>query len=224
MKLNDANKNKHAGMDSEKKKIVIADDHTLFRQGLKFILGEVENTEVVADVSNGQELIEATSRIKPDLIIMDISMPVLNGIEASRIILQHNPYMKILVVSMFDNEKYYQTLIDQGVKGFILKDADNSAFKEAVLNILSGRTYFSQELLLRLIRKQKHNPNPDFTKRELEVLEQLCKGLTTCEIAEKLFVSVRTVENHKASLLTKTGCKNSLSLLLYAIKNNLVVI
>ncbi len=209
-------------MANRKQSVIIADDHTLFRQGLKLILEDIENIEVVADVADGKELIEVATLMKPDLIIMDINMPHVNGIEASRILLQDNPDFRILVISMYGDEQYYSSVIENGVKGFILKDADNSELRLAVKTILNGKTYFSQELLLKLIKNRQTNAQIAITKREKEILALICQGLNSAEIAEKLFLSERTVENHRANLLDKTGCRNSLSLVIYALRNNLV--
>ncbi|MBN1144984.1 MAG: response regulator transcription factor [Bacteroidales bacterium] len=201
---------------------MLADDHTLFRQGLKLILEDLKDIEIIADVSNGKELIEAARPLKPDLIIMDINMPIVNGIEASRILLQEDPGMKILVVSMYGDEQYYNSVIENGVSGFILKDAENEELKTAIRMILSGRTYFSQSLLLTLIRSRQSSVEINISQREHEILNLICEGLSSAEIAGKLFLSERTVDNHRANLLAKTGCRNSLSLVLYAFKNNLV--
>jgi DNA-binding NarL/FixJ family response regulator len=209
-------------MVRQKQTVIIADDHTLFRQGLKLILEDIENIEVIADVPDGKELIEVIPVLKPDLIIMDINMPHVNGIDASRILLQEYPDLKILVVSMYGDEQYYNSVIENGVKGFILKDADNSELRLAVKSILNGKTYFSQELLLKLIRNHQTNAQISITTREKEILSLLYLGLSSSEIAEKLFLSERTVENHRANLLDKTGCRNSLSLIIYALKNNLL--
>ncbi|HLO57719.1 MAG TPA: response regulator transcription factor [Bacteroidales bacterium] len=210
-------------MTSDRKsKVIIADDHTLFRQGLKLILEDLDNIEVVADVANGKELVEITHQLNPDLIIMDINMPQVNGIEASRILLHENPELKILVVSMYGDEQYYNSVIENGVKGFILKDAENTELRAAVNLILSGKTYFSQELLLKLIRNRKNSNQIVLTQRERQILELICQGMNSSEIAGKLFLSERTIENHRANLLDKTGCRNSLSLVLYAFRNNLV--
>jgi DNA-binding NarL/FixJ family response regulator len=209
-------------MAKQKQTVIIADDHNLFRQGLKLILEDIENIEVIADVPNGKELIEVTPVLKPDLIIMDINMPHVNGIDASRILLQEYPDLKILVVSMYGDEQYYNSVIENGVKGFILKDADNSELRLAVKSILNGKTYFSQDLLLKLIRNHQTNAQILLTTREKEILSLLYLGLSSSEIAEKLFLSERTVENHRANLLDKTGCRNSLSLIIYALKNNLL--
>jgi DNA-binding NarL/FixJ family response regulator len=209
-------------MINKKYRVIIADDHSLFRQGLKLILMELNDIEVVADVPNGKELVEIAGILEPDLVIMDINMPFLNGIEASKILARDHGEIKILVVSMYGDEQYYNSVIENGVKGFILKDADNSELKTAVRDILNGKTYFSQELLLRLIRSKQTPANVNLTSREQEILELICQGLGTGEISAKLFLSDRTIDNHKASLFAKTGCKNSLSLVLFALKNNLV--
>jgi DNA-binding NarL/FixJ family response regulator len=211
-------------MTNKKYRVIIADDHSLFRQGLKLILMELDDIEVIADVPNGKELIEIAGILEPDLVIMDINMPFLNGIEASKILARDNPEIKILVVSMYGDEQYYNSVIENGVKGFILKDADNSELKTAVRDILNSKTYFSQELLLRLIRNRQTPANINLTSREQEILELICQGLGTAEISAKLFLSDRTVENHKANLFAKTGCKNSLSLVIFAFKNNLVTL
>ena len=209
-------------MINKKYRVIIADDHSLFRQGLKLILMELNDIEVIADVPNGKELVEIAGILEPDLVIMDINMPFLNGIEASKILARDHPEIKILVVSMYGDEQYYNSVIENGVKGFILKDADNSELKTAVRDILNGKTYFSQELLLRLIRNKQTPANINLTSREQEILELICQGLGTAEISAKLFLSDRTIENHKANLFAKTGCKNSLSLVIFAFKNNLV--
>jgi DNA-binding NarL/FixJ family response regulator len=211
-------------LTNKKNRIIIADDHSLFRQGLKLILEDIENVEVVADVANGKELIEITGMLRPDLIIMDINMPLVNGIEASRLLLHENPDLKILVISMYGEEQYYNSVIENGVKGFILKDAENTELRAAVNLILNGKTYFSQELLLKLIRNRKANAQISLTHREQEVLNLICQGFSSMEIALKLFLSERTVESHRANLLDKTGCRNSLSLVLFAFRNNLVTI
>jgi len=209
-------------MKSNKKRVIIADDHSLFRQGLKLILMDLEDIEVIADVSDGKELLEAAGILLPDLIIMDINMPLMNGIEASRILTKEHPGIRILVISMYGDEQYYNNMIENGVKGFILKDADNSELKTAIRAILNGQTYFSQELLLKLIKNKKAPHDMSLTTREKQILELICQGQGTSDISGKLFLSERTVENHKASLFAKTGCKNSLALVIFAVKNNLV--
>lgn len=209
---------------NNKYRVIIADDHALFRQGLKLILMELEDIEIIADVPNGKELLEVANLLLPDLVIMDINMPLLNGIEASRILSREHPEIRILVVSMYGDEQYYNSVIENGVKGFILKEADNSELKTAVRTILNGKTYFSQELLLRLIRSKQAPKNINLTQREQEILDLMCEGFGTAEISSRLFLSERTVENHKASLFSKTDCNNSLSLVIFAVKNKMVTL
>jgi len=204
-------------------KTVIVDDHNLFRNGLKFILNQFENIEVVGEASNGKEFLILLENITlPDIVLLDINMPILNGIEAAKISLQKYPKLKIIVLSMYGESEYYNTMIDIGVKGFILKDCDNKELKEAIERVHAGGTYFSQEILISLIKEKKSNEKINLTKREKEILELICKGYSNNEIAEKLFISQRTVERHRANLLEKTNSKNSISLVVFALKNKLV--
>jgi DNA-binding NarL/FixJ family response regulator len=205
-------------------RIIIVDDHKLFRNGLRFILSEIEGVEVIGEASNGKEFLELLKYLKPDIVLMDISMPVMNGVEASREALETYPNLKILVLSMFGEDAYYNTMIDIGVKGFILKDSDNSELKNAIHSIIQGNNYFSQDLLLKIIRNKTTAPTIKLSRRESEILTLICKGHSTNLISEQLHISNRTVERHRASLLAKTESSNSISLVIYAIKNNLVKI
>ncbi len=210
----------------KQKKIAVAivDDHQLFRNGLKFIIGNEADMEVIIEAPNGKDFLKSLENIKPDVILMDINMPEMDGVETTRQALLKYPDLLILVLSMYSDIEYYNTMIDLGVKGFILKDIDNNELAEAIRRVNSGGTYFSQELLLRLIKHKPEGSGIDFTRREKEVLELICKGYSNQKISEELFISQRTVERHRSSLLEKTSSKNSISLVVYAIKNNLVKI
>ncbi len=208
----------------EKYKIIIVDDHKLFRNGLRFILNEIQNVQVVGEASNGKEFINLLEFVVPDLVLMDINMPVMNGVTASKIALEKYPQLNILILSMYGDTEYYNTMIDIGVKGFILKDIDNKELEDAIEKVISGGTYFSQELLLNLIKSKTFNENIVLTKREKEVLGLICKGFSNQQISEQLFISQRTVERHRSSLLLKTDSKNSISLVVYAIKHKLISI
>lgn len=210
--------------NTPKNKIFIVDDHNLFRNGLKFIMEDMDDVEVVAEASNGQEFLSLLDVVKPDLVLMDISMPVLNGVEATRISLERNPDLNILVLTMFGEDAYYNTMIELGVKGFLLKDAENQELKDGIRTILKGGTYFSQELLLNLIKHRSDNNSVVLTRREQEVLALICKGYSNSQISDELHISQRTVERHRSNLLLKTESNNSISLVVYAIKNNLVSI
>jgi len=149
-------------------------------------------------------------------------MPIMNGIEAAREILKTNPNQAILVLSMYDSEEYYNAFIDMGVRGFLLKDSSNHELITAMEKIIKGDSYFSQELLMKIIKNKDESKDLHLTPRELDVLHLICKGHSNFEISEKLFISQRTVERHRANLLEKTGSSNSIKLVLFAIRNNIV--
>lgn len=202
--------------------IIIVDDHKLFRSGLKYILEESNLYHVIAEASNGEELLDLLKNHTPDLVILDINMPVMNGIEAAKKAIALYPGLFILILSMHSESEYYTTLLETGVKGFVLKDADNDEFFIAIQKVLRGGTYFSQELLLNIIRKGSEIIAVKLTRREREVLELLSKGHSNQEISGFLNISQRTVERHRTILLEKTGSRNSVSLIVYAIKNKLI--
>lgn len=210
--------------EKPKIKVAIVDDHQLFRNGLKFIIGNESDMEVIIEASNGKEFIFFLENLKPDIVLMDINMPEMDGVETSRKSLEIYPDLNILVLSMYGDVEYYNTMIDLGVKGFILKDIDNNELTNAIRKVYTGGNYFSQELLLNLIKNKPDGSGIDLTKREMEVLELICKGYSNQQISEELFISQRTVERHRSSLLYKTDSKNSVSLVVFAIKNNLVKI
>ena len=202
--------------------IIIVDDHRLFRSGLKYIIDESLKYQVIGEASNGMELLDLLANVTPQLVIMDINMPVMNGIEATRQVLEKYPAMKILILSMYSETEYYNTLLDLGIKGFVLKDADNEEFFLAIHRVLSGGTYYSQELLLNIIHRKTTATSIKISRREKEILELVSLGLSNQEISNKLTISQRTVERHRTNLLEKTGSKNSIRLIIYALKNNLI--
>jgi len=210
--------------------IIIVDDHLIFRQGLKSIITIENIANVVGEASNGLELIQLLSHLKPDIVLMDIDMPHMNGLEATEKALKIMPELKIIAFSMFSDEEYYYKMIDRGVKGFILKTSGINELENAIQNVMMGDTYFSNELLRKIIsnlgrtNSNKQTIQDLLTEREIEVLQQICYGLSTEEIAEKLFISPKTVKSHKSNLLEKTECKNTPSLILFAIKNKLAEI
>ena len=212
--------------------IMLVDDHKLFRDGLKFVLDQIKDLKVVAEASNGKEFLEIIETVDVDLVLMDISMPELDGIQATMRAMQVKPDLKIIALSMYSEEEYYNKMLEAGVKGFILKETGKEELERAIREVLDGGSYFSQKLLTSIIAninkpgEKKVSPQDEshLTRRELEVLQLICEGLTNSEIAEKLFISTRTVEGHKTSLITKTGVKSSISLVLYALRNNMVSI
>lgn len=206
--------------------LLIADDHQLFRNGLKILLDAFDEFIVVGEASNGEELLPLLENCTCDIVLMDINMPVMDGITATRKALEINPGVKVIALSMYGEEEYYYKMVDAGVKGFLLKDSDINEVKEAILTINNGGNYFSQDLLHSVIQKIKTRENEtrmaNLSKREKEVLLKICEGFSNQEIADTLFISKRTVDKHRANLLSKTGSKNTASLILYVIKNKII--
>jgi DNA-binding NarL/FixJ family response regulator len=208
-------------------KVILVDDHNLFRNGLKLLLSGYPNIHVVAEASEGEEFITVLENTPADVVLLDIEMPGMNGIEATRAAIAKYPDLKIISLSMYGEEEYYYKMIDAGVKGFILKSSDISEVIKAIQAVLTGGTYFTPDVLYNVVKNIKTvvgNPNntASLSERELEVLEQICRGLSNQEIADALFISKRTVEKHRASLLSKTNTKNTAHLVMYAIENKLV--
>lgn len=201
---------------------IIVDDHRILRDGIKALLREMKHVELVGEASNGLELIPLLQRCNVDLILMDINMPKMDGIEASREALRICPSVKIIVLSMHDDINHYDSMVEIGVDGFLLKESNYNELEKAIESVFDGRPYFSQELLLKLLRSKRQAATIEISKREKDVLELICKGLSTSDIAEKLFLSVSSIEKHRAELLVKTNSPNSTALAVYAIKNNLV--
>ena len=207
--------------------VIIVDDHTLFRNGLKILLNNFENINVVGEASDGKEYLDKINIIKADIVLMDINMPVMDGIEATKKSLIKFPDLKIIALSMYSDAEYYYKMIDAGVKGFLLKNSDIKEVVDAIKKINNGENYFSQELLYNVVKninptEKTENQQVKLSKRELEVLVQICKGLSNQEIADVLSISKRTVDKHRANLLSKTLSKNTASLVMYAIENKLV--
>ena len=212
----------------EKIRIIIADDHQLFRNGLKILLNAFPDFEVSGEASNGEEFLRLIKTVKADIALMDINMPEMDGIEATRRGLRIVPGMNIIALSMYGEEEYYYKMVDAGAKGFLLKDSDINEVRDAITTVFRGGSYFSQELLYHVIQKIKHreheSKSANLSRREKEILLKICEGLSNQQIAETLFISKRTVDKHRANLLGKTNSKNTASLILFAIKNKLIEI
>ncbi len=212
-------------------KIVLVDDHTLFRNGLRTLLDGIEGFSVVGEASNGVELLELLPGIAPDVILLDIEMPKMNGIVTAEEVLRRYPDLKIITLSMYGDEDYYFKMVSLGAKGFILKNSEIKEVVAAIETVVDGGSYFSQELLFNLVSNLKSAPSSDsegglemLSQRESEILLHICRGESNSEIADSLFISKRTVDKHRSNILSKTGCKNTANLVVYAIKNNLVEI
>ena len=187
----------------KKLRIYIVDDHKLFREGLKLLLSTQDFVHHIYEASSGRDFIENLSFVDCDLVLMDIEMPEMNGIEATEQALRIRPDLKVIVLSMYGDEQYYYKMVDVGVK-------------ELLVNILNNMRDGGQH------KPEPETPDNEISERELEILYHVCLGLSNQEIADKLFISKRTVDKHRANLLSKTGCRNTAALVMYAIKNKMI--
>ena len=212
-------------------RLYIVDDHKLFREGLKLLLSTQDFVQHIYEASNGKEFVENLSFVDCDVVLMDIEMPEMNGVEATELALRMKPDLKIIVLSMYGDEQYYYKMVDAGVKGFVLKNSGIEKVITAIHKVAAGENYFSEELLINILNNMRDNgknepdtPDSEISEREMEILYYVCLGLSNQEIADKLFISKRTVDKHRANLLSKTGCRNTAALVMYAIKNKLIAI
>jgi len=210
-------------------KIILVDDHKMFREGLRFALSNLEGMEVVGEAENGKAFLKLLEQTPTDVVLMDISMPLMDGAEATEKAMEANPEIKIIALSMFGDAEYYQKMVAKGVKGFLMKETGIDELARAIQRVHSGDTYFSQQLLQNIIThitnpvvRAPKNKTLELTKREEEVLNLICKGYSNKEIADALFISQKTVEGHKSNLMDKTNTKSAINLMLFAIKNGLV--
>lgn len=209
-------------------RIALVDDHTLFRRGLKMLLASCPDFDVVAEASSGEEFLELLDAARPDVVFMDYSMGGINGAETTERALARVPDLKVISLTMFGDNAYYSRMAAAGAKGFLLKDSEFDEVVEAVNTVCDGGTYFSALLLESISHSLRVTPTAGsdgqdaLSDREIEILVGICQGLSTQEIADKHFISKRTVDKHRANILEKSGCKNTASLVVYAIKNGLV--
>lgn len=212
-------------------KIILVDDHLIFRDGLRLVIEEGGLGEVIAEANNGLHFLEMVQNYKPDIVLMDIEMPIMNGMEATEKALSIQPNLKIIMLSMYGDRKLYSQLLNAGAKGFIIKTSGKKELSNAINNVMNGESHFSNDLLLKIIvdfnRKASINQNKylnelKITKREFEVLELLCLGLSAKEVSDKLSISIKTIETHRSKLMQKTQTKNTINLVIYAIKHKLI--
>lgn len=210
-----------------KTRVIIVEDHAIFREGLKRVIESMAGVELVGEAENGIQFLELMKKKKTDIVLMDIKMSGMDGIEATEKALMIYPNLRIIILTMFGEEEYLYSLIQKGISGFMLKTARITEIERAIQMVAEGKQYFSPEingLLVKKLRQVTSNEIETLSQRENEVLILICKGYSTVQIADKLFASKRTIEGYKARLLEKTGQPTTLNLVIFALKNKLVTL
>ena len=207
--------------------IVIADDHAMMREGIKRLLEFDGSMKVIAEAADGNECLSILSKIKPDILLLDINMPNKNGIEVLKEIREIDSELKVLILTVHNEVEYLVKAVDIGVNGYILKDSESTELKKAIISIVSGENFIQPDLIpllnARLIKRDHdYDKIESLTKRELEVLIQIAKGLFNKEIADSLLISERTVKNHISSIFRKIDVSDRTQAAVFAIRNNLI--
>jgi len=213
-------------------RIFLVDDHTIVRDGIRALLANEPGIEVVGEASHGQELLNQLPTTPTDVVLLDMNMPVLDGLATTQHLLVEYPNVRILVLSMLSHERYIGQLLDAGAHGYVLKSADKGEILVAIQTVASGKQFLCSEVGLAMLRKvlareetgedqETKKPN-QLTRRESEILQLLAEGLTTSEMAEKLFTSKRTIETHRQNILEKTNTKNTAALIKLAMTQGLL--
>ena len=214
----------------EKIRLGIADDHKIFRNGLKATLEDYPAFDLVLEASNGKQLVAQLAANLPDVILMDIKMPEMDGIQTTAYVKQHYPGVKVLALSMFNEDKYIVDMMKAGASGYLLKNAETEEIIEAISTVYHKDYYFNEHLSITLIKQLAGNNHAghaalslaEFNEREIEVLRLVCQEFSNQEIADKIFLSVRTVEGYRARLFEKTRSKNLVGLVIFAVKTGII--
>lgn len=209
--------------------VLIADDHKIFRDGIKSLLSKEKDIQVVAEASNSKEVLDQASMLDLDLVIMDIDMGTPNGIETTANLKKHHPDINILILSMLGLHDFIIQALEAGATGYILKNAGKDELLTAIKSVVNGDSYFSREVSASLI-EQLHRPKQGKKKRtdvplsprEVELLKLIAQEFSNQEIANKMFISIRTVDTHRRNLLEKLGVRNNVGLTKYAISKGLI--
>jgi len=212
-------------------KVLIADDHSMVRQGLKQILELEDDIKVIAQASNGEEAIKIAKQYKPDVILMDINMPVMNGLQAIKELKKESADFKIIVLTIHQDREYLVKTVQMGAEGYILKDAEASVLIDAIRTVYKGESYIQPNMTKELIteyNKMSQNDREkrvecELTSREIEVIQLIAEGLLNKEIAKKLFISEKTVKNHVSNIFRKINVSDRTQAAIYAFKHNLKV-
>lgn len=210
----------------QKPKVAIVDDHEFFRKGLIIALKRINFIKFIYEASNGRDFIDKQEAEPADIVLMDVRMPELDGYKTLIECKKRFPDLKIIILTMFEDDECIRKFIEAGAQGYILKNIDQNGLKAAIKSVIEGKQYFSNELMTFFLRqfndkKVQENKSHELTRRELEILRLIFEGFSNNEIAEKLHISIRTVTNHRANLKQKTNSKNTACLISYGIRNKL---
>lgn len=209
--------------------IILADDHEIFRDGFAILVNKIPDINLIGEACNGRELLKLARELKPDIIVTDIKMPVMNGIDATIQLKKEFPEIGIIALSMFDDEHLIVDMLEAGAKGYILKNAGKDEIIDAVKSVHKNEPYYCTETnskLTRMIANSSFNPykktcKPQLTEKEIAIVKLICMEKSNKEIASALNLSIRTVEGHREKILEKIHAKNSVGLVVYAIKNKI---
>jgi two-component system response regulator NreC len=210
--------------------LVIADDHEIFRDGLALMLSKQEGLILAGQAGNGRELVELVEKTSPDLVITDIKMPLMDGIDATRLLLKIKPDLKIIALSMFDEDNLIVEMLEAGAKGYLLKNADKKEVLEAITTVNDDNIFYCKHtstILATMIVKSRFDQRRKknevvFTDREKEIIVLICKQLTAQQMGDQLFLSKRTVEGYRTKIMEKMDAKNTAGVVIFALKNNLI--
>lgn len=205
---------------------MVVDDHQLLIDGIKSTLEEGDGVRIVAEANNGQEALNQLPESDVDVILMDINMPVMDGLECTRNVSKQFPSVKIIALSQYPEKRFVKSMMKNGASGYLLKDTSKSELIKAIRVVYEGGEYINDRVLESLNyiipRKEPNKLFPDLTNREVEILHLICKELSSQEIAEKLLISLHTVESHRANLIIKGGVKNTAGLVRWAVENDFI--
>jgi DNA-binding NarL/FixJ family response regulator len=211
-------------------RLIIADDHEIFRDGLALLLSKQEQFVLVGQAANGQELVRLVAELRPHIVLTDIKMPYLDGISASKLMLRQFPDLKIIALSMFDEENLIVEMLEAGARGYLLKNADKREILEGIACVQQGNIFYcrhtSAHLASLIVRSRfdplRKHPETLFTDRERDIIRLICRQNTAQEIGDQLFLSKRTVEGYRTRILEKMEAKNTAGVVVFALKHNLI--
>lgn len=212
-------------------KVLIADDHEIFRDGLKLMLGSVDTIDLAGEAANGKELAALVDKVRPDVVVTDIKMPVMDGPQVTRYIIENHPLVKVIALSMFDDEELILEMLEAGATGYLLKNADKAEVIDAIHSVYGNTPYYCKSTSGKLVKliaysranMQKQKKEAEFTEKEKDIIRLICKEYTNKQIGETLFLSTRTVEGYRMKILEKMGAKNIVGIVIEAIRLGIYV-